>query len=212
MIRALPVLFAFVLAGCVVGQGFSQGPVLEPAPLPSYKAGDSFRFDDGRVETVETVDPQTGQVTWRTGPTATSRRLASFVVPRLEWRAGERRGRFLSDDASNALWPLAPDSRQEFSGTLVEVGAGAGIGQGERLSFDCWVGATRTITVPAGTYETWRVNCFRRSTGTVRRSRLYSWYYAPAVGHYVRREIAGGFADISDIVELESWQRAAPGG
>jgi len=196
-----------MLAGCVVTRGFTQGPDLPPAPLPAYRPGDTFQFDTGRVETVEAVHAADGTVTWRTGGGVVSRRFASFVVPRLEWRSGNNGGRFVTEDASNDLWPLSPNSRQAFSGTLQRDDGVAGLGHGERLSVECWIGATRTVSVPAGTFDTFQVNCMRRSTGSVRRSRLYTWYYAPDVGHYVVRVIAGGFGDINQRTELVRWVR-----
>jgi len=194
-------LACLLLAGCTVTRSFSQGPVMDPAPLPAYRSGDTFQFDTGRTEVVETADPAAGTVTWSSG-SVVSRRLASFVVPWLEWRNNNTGGRFETEDASNALWPLTPDSRQQFSGTLLRDDGQVGFGHGERVSIDCWVGATRTVTVPAGTFDTYQINCFRRSTGSVRRSRLYTWYYAPEVGHYVVRIIAGGFGDINQRSEL----------
>jgi len=198
--------------GCVVTRSFAQGPEMPPAPLPAYRPGDAFQFDTGRTETVEAVDAETGEVTWRADGGVVSRRLASFVVPRLEWRSETTGGRFVSEDATNGLWPLTPDSRQEFSGTLLRDDGVAGLGHGERLGIECWVGATRTVTVPAGTFDTYQVNCFRRSTGSVRRSRLYTWYYAPAVNHYVIRIIAGGFGDINQRTELVRWVRLEAAG
>jgi len=46
----------------------------------------------------------------------------------------------------------------------------------------------------------------------VRRSRLYTWYYAPAVNHYVIRIIAGGFGDINQRTELVRWVRLEAAG
>ncbi len=204
-------LAAVLLAGCVVSRDFAQGPALDPAPLPAYRPGDTFQFDNGRTETVESVDAAKGEVTWRNGDVV-SRRLASFVVPRLEWRSAAGGGRFVSTDASNALWPLGPESRQRFSGELLRDDGEVGLGHRERLDVECWVAATQTVTVPAGTFDTFRVTCLRRSTGSVRRSRKYTWFYAPEVGHYVARVIAGGFGDINQRIELVRWIRLDPPG
>lgn len=157
-----------VASGCVTMR--ASTPVLAPAPLPTYTVGDSFRFTRGRSEAVAEVGADT--VVWanRAGDRMTRNR--NFIVTGPEWRAvpgyraSDRRG-------PDALWPLQVGKSARF---VTVSGAG-------NQTWRCSVTGTRQASVPAGTFDVFRVRC----VSGARPGPVYEhvWYYAPDVGHYV---------------------------
>ena len=57
-----------------------------------------------------------------------------------------------------------------------------------KRSWRCVVERTERLTVPAGTFDTYQISCFRYRPGTTawRQTRIY--HYAPKIGHFVSRE------------------------
>ncbi|GAB5469659.1 MAG: hypothetical protein Kilf2KO_26890 [Rhodospirillales bacterium] len=160
----------------------SADPVMAPAPLPSYRPGQSFRFSDG--QSLRVVSSDAGRVVWRDqdgGQRVTAR---NFVVPTLEAAGMERA---VVNDAGG-LWPLqvGKSDRMRIARTKVEPN-GVRVSQGAR-NYNCRVSNTERITVAAGSYETYRVQCNRFSNSGKRLVETRVWHYAPAVGHFVRRD------------------------
>jgi hypothetical protein len=54
----------------------------------------------------------------------------------------------------------------------------------EDIQRRCAVESMETVTVPAGTFETFRVACFNMRDG----ARIMTFWYAPAVRQFVRGE------------------------
>lgn len=182
---------ALLVAGCGGGlparRSAQDGLRLAPAPLPAYGVGDSFAFDDGRTYTVVSVDRD--RLTWDAGSGFRFVGFPDFVAPYLGWTQTDASGRRQSGASepvasSLALWPLKVGNRVSFRSRDTYTGA-----DDRRVSFEqrwrCWVDGTRTITVPAGRFDTFEVICDRHYENDW--AQRIRWFYAPAAGHFVRR-------------------------
>lgn len=76
--------------------------------------------------------------------------------------------------------PVSP-----FNSTDIERDEITGHEQSYKQSWQCRVGDLEAVTVPAGTFETYKISCSRYQ-GTAWQQG-YNWYYSPQVGHYVKR-------------------------
>lgn len=165
-----------------------RAPVeLPPAPRPVYRVGDSFVFGRGSVRTVSAVSPHA--VTWRSGSAApgdeaqTYRSSPDLFAPVLDFpgRADGPVSRIANREG--ALWPLQPGRLARFD-EWRRVRPGAT----ERLHrWTCEVGSPRMVSVPAGDFATYPVNCRSSQDGLPVATQVLSWDYAPSIGHYVRR-------------------------
>ena len=150
--------------------------------LPSYEPGDAFVFSDGRVERVRAVAGD--RVTWSGLGRNRYERSRNPVVPILAWKVAGVAGRREVGSAAARLWPLAPGKTVRFSAVTEVEGK-----DGRRSSafWKCGVGRPGSVTVPAGTFEAWPIQCERYSAGTMRLIERVQWDWAPELGHYVRR-------------------------
>lgn len=168
------------------------GPKLAPAPLPRYVVGESFRFDDGRQETVLAIDGEL--VTWRKNRFSTAVGYPNFLIPSLSWQTRTRKSRIQLDAQPGMLWPLRVGNDQRFNMTqVVEAKGDARLSGGEtrielKRSWRCVVERTETVTVPAGTFDTYRISCFRYEAGTDNWRQTRIFHYAPKIAHFVSRE------------------------
>lgn len=165
---------------------------LAPAPLPQYKAGTKFVYSNGTWESVARVGPE--GVTWVNHRGNESRGSADFTYKRVQWQTRDRQGRrefsqteFWLGQPTTTLWPLKPGNRTRYN----EEGTWSASG-GTARSYDsywsCEVIGTERVSVVAGDFDTWKITCKRysnrfRSTSKTREYR--TWYYAPAVNHWV---------------------------
>lgn len=146
---------------------------LAPAPLPRYRVGQRFTFSDGSTQTVAAVEP--GRVTWRDNKGRRSKRALSFV----EHWATARNMRIV--EGTGALWPLEVGRFDRFR--VQRTGKTA---RKRIQEHACLVMGSERITVAAGTFDAFRVECKRYSRKRIAERRI--WHYAPAINHYVRFE------------------------
>jgi len=196
---------AVVLSGCVTlpDAAFSDlkgihrtsdrsGPSLAPAALPTFAKGDRFLFDDGRAE--EVIGIEGDVVRWKTSDGVERTSLRDPFTPFLSWAWGKEDGQAIEAPDSKSLWPLA-------LGNYTTHHIKWAIHQNGQKTYpypyletwNCWVGGTERITVPAGTFDTYRVECEATDGPYVWQRRVF--HYAPTVGHYVlRRDEMGATA------------------
>ena len=186
--RVLYVGATAIAGGCAMLPSVNQ-PVLAPASLPLYEAGDSFIYDNGRTETVISANYGTHIVNWTVGGSRRDAARPNFIIPSLAWRSGGESGGFATSAPPGVLWPLRVGSSVRFEGlTTTSKSDGGQAGAINRI-FECHVGATKTVATLAGTFDTFVVDCSARDQAiggsfeeTIR------WFYAPAVEHYVLKE------------------------
>ena len=206
---------------CATGSN-SGRPGLSPAPLPSYCKGTVFVYDDGSWETV--VDTAPGMVTWTDHRNYISSGSPDFTYRRTYWETKSRSGTrefgarddlFLKSD--NSLWPLRAGNRVNYSetGTWRDK---KGTERSYQTEWSCEVAGTERIAVMAGEFGTWKIVCKRyhvsKSRGRSQLREVKTWYYAPAVGHYVlttsryyskqgqrRRELLAALPPTNDLTD-----------
>jgi outer membrane surface antigen len=196
-----------LLAGC--GSNHSGNMAgLPTVPVPDYSVGDSYRFSDGTAESVVAVDRD--QVRWRgaDGTYVTSREV---MLPRLGWANPTVQGERRIVGPTPLLFPLQPGKSVVFDAerTVRPVTGGTPVAAGE--NWRCDVGGTVRAETWAGAFDTWRVTCAMTQkpevpgTLVVRRT----FYYAPEIGFYVRREERTGDGPAKEI-ELAGYSSAEP--
>jgi len=171
---------ALTLSGCIT-TGANKGPALPTAQLPDYRAGMSFSFDDGVNETVLAQDGEV--LTWRTDTGVVRTRYRNFLIPYLSWQNSTQRSKTKTDVSPTALWPLKIGNQKFFSiKQTVEKNDGTGKREFSQ-DWQCVIDGTEKVTVPAGTFDTYRIPCHRYYRQFWRQTKTY--FYSPKVGHYV---------------------------
>ena len=180
-----------MLAGCAEGPRLGSlfgeaphGPKLAAATLPSYAPGDKFRFDDGSVETVVSVGA--GAIEWRSNRQYVFSALPNPVMPLLGWETRTRKSKLDNVTAPrDALWPLRVGNETSFTYQSMVQSKESGAVNRYAQYWRCSVPDTETVSVPAGTFDTFRIECIRTGLpGSVYGKRV--WFYAPSVGHSVK--------------------------
>lgn len=153
---------------------------LPPAPQPLYQPGDTYVFnDDGNVVQEQVVGVTPDRVTWTNDSGLIWTTTNELVTPQLSWSSHPELGRGRQSIIGNpgTLFPL-----QE--GNIVAYGirgSSEKVPTGWEDEVRCVVAGQEDVTVPAGTFTTYRINCKRKNVDT-------SLYYAPAAQNYVLRE------------------------
>lgn len=157
-----------------------------------YKKGDAFIYDTGRVEIY--AGRTNKGLTWKSLSGRQYVRDDSFFVPILDVN---RKNKRVSSEVRGDVdkpWELKPGARARFSVVSDverrEKGAKWDTAESRRSAefWECRVGQARTVAVPAGSYASYPVRCDRYSASSMRVLKREIWYYAPKLGHYVRRE------------------------
>ena len=168
---------------------------LKPAPLPKYLAGNTYVYSNGTWETVIKVSPE--GITWRNYRDAISTTTPDFTYKSYKWQTTDRYGfrqfeqtRFLMSPPTSSLWPLQVGNKTRFDekGRWFDQ---QGVEHRYESFWICEVKGTERVSVGAGDFDTWKITCRRypdkfRATSKTREYR--TWYYAPAVNHWVLEE------------------------
>lgn len=163
----------------------------EEASPPFYEPGDTFIYSNGAVERF-TGESAEG-LNWQTLSGRTYVRDRNFFVPILGWQTSTTRGARHLSGTPGRVWPLSERHRANFTvAGDVEIREGDegwadAASHREVQHWRCRAGAMEHLTVPAGAFEAYPIVCDRYSASSMRVLRRQTWYYAPDVGHYVRR-------------------------
>ncbi|HEV2746435.1 MAG TPA: hypothetical protein VGW34_03950 [Allosphingosinicella sp.] len=169
-----------------------------PPVLPEYEVGDAFVFSDGRVERVRQV--RADRVVWSGLGRSTYERSRNPVVPILAWNVAGVAGHRQIGEAADALWPLRPGKSVRFRAVTQVDRKGA---RRRSVAFwKCGVGAPGTVTVPAGRFEAWPIQCERYSAATMRLVERVQWDWSPELSHYVRRRVTLYFDGSTSEIRL----------
>lgn len=187
---------ALALGGCAKVQNslsdlswpFEAAPGTTGPQLPTYRPGDTFIYDDGGakplVRTVTRADKRT--VEWATESNYRYTTYRSFFLPKIRWDGKSDKGRLLHKLKFDKMWPLTPGSRERIKVRYRERSKKTGKSRKYTRTWECAVNPARMVTVPAGTFNAYEITCDRLSkSGDV--TRTHTWYYAPTVGHFVKR-------------------------
>ena len=159
------------------------------AHLPSYSVNDVFIFTNKYIERVAGIKGDV--IDWDVAGGAYSyKAYNNFTLPKISWETITKIGSNKMDIPNKTvLWPLTPD--EDYRLQLTKSIDKKNVRWSNRFWFQEWVCETndpRRITVPAGTFNTVPITCDLRSTGGTT-IRTKTWYYAPAIGHYVKRVV-----------------------
>jgi len=183
----LPLLFPlFLLSGCVTSPSYQPGQLSRPAEMPDYRTGDTFLFSDGRVEKVMAVfgdridwESRGGDFRYSTYP--------NFILPKRSWETEKKQVNVEYSGDKGLLWPLQSGDSAYVS-TVVTVTSKPSMGSKSYLqSWRCETGDVYQIHVAAGDFDAQKIQC-QRYTLMGRWMQTRTWYYAPAVGHYVLQQ------------------------
>jgi surface antigen len=171
------------LLGCTNQQ--VAGPVLPPAPLPRFAVGNAFSFDDDRIERV--AGTSAGLVRWRGAGDFVFTTTDDVLLPRVAWSDTDQRGERTMSSASGALFPLARGNSVSFRAARHTVEKSSGTVTDVAEAWQCRVDDTARVATKAGEFDTFRVAC-SMSTVPPGTTLTRTFFYAPAIDYYVRRE------------------------
>lgn len=162
--------------------------VLAPAAAPARRVGDTFVFGRNTVRRVTALPP--GQIEWAASGERRYRTSAHFFTPVLRFDTPDEERHSVLRGNPGALWPLSVGREVEFDELRTTRLKRLGLERQIAFRWRCEVLAARPVSVPAGDYDSYHVRCeSRRSDLPVRLpTQVVSWDYAPALGHYVRRQ------------------------
>lgn len=180
-VPAIAVVLPFVLTACGQlpmlnsGKGADTGnDIAEGTRLPV--SGDSFTFDNPDMS-LKVVTVADGKVAWESSNGETQISMANPVMPALEWNSPTRgRGKRLITDIKGSLFPLAKGNTLTFK-TTVNTDKPP---YAWEFDWKCRTEGEEQTTVPAGSFDTWRIVCGRNGKDEL------VFFYAPSIGHYAR--------------------------
>jgi hypothetical protein len=196
-----------LLAGC--GSQPPAGQAGFPvAPVPDYGLGDSYRFSDGATESVISIDRET--VRWR-GSGGTYVTSHDVLLPRLAWADTSAQGERRLGATPPLLFPLKPDKSVVFGAIRTVRPLTGNAPVTVRENWRCDVAGTARVETPAGAFDTWRVDCSMAEQPGAPGSSVVqrSFYYAPEIGFYVRRDDRVGDGPVQQV-ELIDYTSAEP--
>jgi len=205
-VALLPVL----LAHCQIAEEES-GPPLAPASLPEYAVGDAYTFDDGRTERV--VSANSGSVQWSSAEDFAFATYPNILLPRIEWDSSAEHGERRFDVAPTVLWPLTVGNRTDIKVRETVLLKATGHQSGSMQDWSCSVPGTAKIATQVGMFDAYRVVCRLESDSPfVPYEQERTFYYAPAVRYYVRREdrYRGGDLITIQLVDFRTAQPKVP--
>jgi hypothetical protein len=152
---------------------------LPPAPKPIYAPGDTFVYNDqGNLVQEQVVSVSPDRVVWTNDAGLIWTSGPDLVTPALSWSSDPElgRGRQIVIGDPSQLFPLQEGKQVAFGVR----GNSENVPTGWQDENRCVVSGQEDITVPAGTFTTFRIDCQRRDY-------VASIYYAPVVQNYVLR-------------------------
>ena len=180
-------IFSAIALGILTGCSSIENPGkkiadLASAPMPAYKAGDTFVYNDGYSEQVLSV--AVNEVSWALGPTATVvTRTPNFFDPPLKWELEQTKYQFIKSSRLGSLWPMQKGAKESLSGQMTTENRNSVQSFDQR--WDCDVTHSEQIKLSVGSFNTFVVDCKRQSeSGAHWQRRRFN--YAPSLGHYVR--------------------------
>jgi len=161
---------------------------VEAAATGRYDAGERYVFAGGVTHDV--VEAAVGRVKWETSDGESFSALPEIGLPELEWQYGSWRGRNESTLDRQTPWPPARGTGVRFAVRSEEWNTDEGGNaprQAGELHWSCVNDGPGEVEVPAGRFTVDVISCERWPVAAGDWHKRV-WYYAPSVGHYVRRD------------------------
>ena len=156
-----------------------------PVPPPHLAVGDTFAFDDGRMERVTALSA--GTVQWHGQDDFAYTTFVDVLAPRIAWHGGTVRGERRFAASPTSIFPLSAGRVVVFDAERRLADSGTGVATTVAETWSCRTNGTARIATPAGTFDTFRVDC-TLTTQPLTPALTRSFYYAPAVNYFVRRD------------------------
>ena len=173
--------------GCSTLEGLPQAstvPEMAPAAEPALAVGDRSYFTNGRR--LEVTGLSGGLAEWKRSARRHYRSTNNFLLPPAIEESAKKRIANTLDAPLSSIWPLTLGQELSFSLQRVSDDRTSGERGESRRYWDCEVDAAQRITVVAGRFDTYRVDCTRRTASHKFRQRRI-WFYAPDIGQPVLR-------------------------
>ena len=182
----LILLSLLLLGGCVSNPSYPPGRLSGPVTLPQYHVGDTFLFSDGTIEKVVAVYGD--RVDWESrGGDFRYSTYSNFILPKRSWETQKRKVTVQYNSDPKRYWPLQ-EGESGYLSTIVAVSNSPYSNAKSYLqSWRCAVGGIYQLVVAAGQFDAQKIEC-RRTTLMGRWMQTRTWYYAPAVGHYILQQ------------------------
>lgn len=192
-----------VLSGCVPSHQSSlqmQPPTSTPAigksELPKYAIGTTYVYSNGSWERIAEIHPS--YLIWENERGDQFLSSPDFTYRPARWESKNMKGyrsysptEYMYSSTRTSIWPLMLGNRINFD-EKSKWGVPGVYEKHADATWKCSVNSTQRISVPAGNFDTYRITCSRYSKVTrAKRARLWedkTFYYAPAVGHWVLLE------------------------
>jgi peptidoglycan hydrolase-like protein with peptidoglycan-binding domain len=148
----------------------AQRDTVDRVAGPLYEPGDAYVYTDGQVETV--LSTRENRVTWQDAKSQQWSTDSDFTVP-------TRRSDPDADVASLRpfTWPLRVGATASYA---VKTAASDHL-----YHWQCVVEGREQTAVVAGTFDSYKIVC-RHDDDPPGTASSRTWYFAPAIGHYVR--------------------------
>lgn len=150
-------------------------------PIPTYVAGEYFKYDNGNQRTVSAVSKSF--VTWETGDTSQIVTSNDFTLPPMSWDNPNSKSTTKTNVTTTGLWPLKLGGKVTFTSKQQIVEKPAGTPREILRKWTCEVESVETVKVPVGTYDTFKISCSRYSGEDGGWRGQVDYYYSPDVGH-----------------------------
>ena len=187
----LPLLLLLIAvlaaAGCSTLEGMPQGASITdmpPASLPRPAVGDRSYFSNGRRLEVTAVSGDS--VDWKRSARHRYRAERNFLLPPSREESAKRITTSTLEAPVTSVWPLALGRDLDFFLRRTSTDKGSGERKESTRYWSCDVDAAQRITVLAGSFDTYRIDCTRKTTSYKFRQRRI-WYYAPEIERPVLR-------------------------
>ena len=162
---------------------------VEPAVASGgYEVGERYVFAGGITHDV--VETRSGRIKWQTSEGESYTALRPVGLPVLEWEYGSWRGRNQSSRDPEASWPPARGIAVGFDVRSEEWNIedeGRAPRNTSELRWSCLNEGAGETEVPAGRFRVDIISCERWPVPAGDWHKRI-WYYAPSVGHYIRRD------------------------
>lgn len=163
---------------------------IAPAPMAAPRTGDKYYYSNGTYNKVTNVTAS--EIEWENNRKRKS--ITSFdpMAPQMYLETKTREYKKQSGVSVDDIWPLAVGKTSSFS-TNISFRSKETMDQGEfKQYWRCNVDGAERVRVAAGTFNTYRITCERRSrsprTGRTYYRQKVIYHYAPEIGTYVRYE------------------------
>ncbi|MCK5546559.1 MAG: hypothetical protein KAI27_04235 [Rhodospirillaceae bacterium] len=163
---------------------------MAPAGLPANRVGDKYYYSNGSFNKIEKISP--GRIEWINNRKRKSITISDPMAPQLYLETSTREYTKQTDASVGDLWPLTVGKSSSFTTNVKFKSKDSGKEGKFKQLWRCSVDGAERVRVLAGTFDTYRVSCTRRSRSTSNGKLFYRqtviYHYAPEIGHHVRYE------------------------